>query len=872
MSFSSNELRGIFLDYFRKRDHQIVESSPLVPERDPTLLFTSAGMVQFKSYYSGDLSLPYPRAASIQKCLRVTDLEEVGKTPRHCTFFEMLGNFSFGDYFKKEAIEWTWEFITQVIQLPLEKLSATVYEEDDEAYRLWREHIGLETSQVYRLGVEHNFWGPAGKTGACGPSSEVFYDLGEEMGCGKSTCRPGCDCNRYFEVWNLVFPQFNQEEDGSRLPLKNIGIDTGMGLERLAMACQGVNSIFRTDLFRPIIEAACNLLHVEYHPHEVPLNIIADHIRALTFALSEGVLPSNEGRGYVLRQILRKGARQGHLIYTSEPFLYKLVKVVCEVMKEGYPKLLERQGQVTQIVQAEEEGFLRTLERGMEMLEKILEEGRTLTGEEIFRLYDTYGLPPEIIHESAKEKGLAGDMEGFEGEMKRQRERGRAASKFETGKGFKISVGEDISVGEKVAVQSSFVGYKKVTIETQMLGWKAEGDTIHLLLDQTPFYAEAGGQVGDTGKISGKDFAVEVVDTQKSDSGNLHIGKITSGALPELAEASSPVTAEIDVERRDSIMRNHTGTHLLHAALREILGNHLRQEGSLVAPDHLRFDFSHYHPVTTEVQEEIEAIVNEKIWENLPIEDYETSFENAKREGALAFFGEKYGERVRVVKIGDFSKELCGGTHLRNTGEMGLFKLVSENAVAAGIRRVEALSGVGAYAYIQKQGETLRRLSAEMKVGTFEVGERLEKILEEKKTAEERLARLEEKLASIQAIKLVGQTKVVKGIRILMSKVDLERIEPLRKMADVLRGRLQEKSLGVLGSEINGKAVFLAFVTNDLTPKIKAGDIVREVAKIAGGGGGGKPHLAEAGGKDPTKIDTALAKVPDIVKKLLQGK
>ena len=874
-----------------------MESSPLVPERDPSLLFTSAGMVQFKPYYSGDLPLPYPRAASIQKCLRVTDLEEVGKTPRHCTFFEMLGNFSFGDYFKKEAVEWAWEFLLEVMKLSMERLSVSVFQEDDEAYGIWKDHIGLDGSRIFRLGTEHNFWGPAGKTGACGPSSEIFYDLGEEKGCGKPTCQPGCDCERFFEVWNLVFPQFDQQEDGDRLPLKNRGIDTGMGLERLTMACQGVDSIFKTDLFKPIIETACDLLGFEYEKENVvSFNIIADHIRALTFALSEGVLPSNEGRGYVLRQILRRGARQAISIQQSafsnqhETFLYKLVDVVCEVAKGAYPELTERREQISKIIQAEEDGFLRTLERGMGILEDIMnnvslrakgEAISMITGEEVFKLYDTYGLPLDIIEEKAKEKGIEVDEKGFEREMEAQRERARVASKFETGKTLKIFVKEEISIGEKVGIQSIFVGYGKSKVQTRVLRWGEEGDKFLLILEKTPFYAESGGQVGDTGKILGEDFAIEVLDTQKSEFGNLHIGKGARGTISKGAQASPswdpildlPVMAEIDEERRLSIMRNHTGTHLLHSALREILGKHVRQEGSLVAPDRLRFDFLHYHPVTQEEIFEIESLVNEKIWENIPIESYETSYEKARREGALAYFGEKYGDQVRVIKIGDFSRELCGGTHLKSTGEMGLFKLIGETGAAAGIRRVEALSGEGAYSYIQRQEETLRHLS-EMVGATdrlpLQVGERFEKILEEKKIAEERLIRLEEKLASMQAVRLVGKTNVIEGIRVLTSKVDLDRMESLRKMADELRSRLKENSLGVLGSEMNGKAIFLAFVTNDLTSKIKAGDIVREVAKIAGGGGGGKPHLAEAGGKDVEKLDLALSKVPEIVKELIR--
>lgn len=861
---TSNELRKLFLDFFRERGHEIVPSAPLTPARDPSLLFTSAGMVQFKPLWSGTVPLPYTRAASVQKCLRLSDLELVGKRVRYNTFFEMLGNFSFADYFKKEAIQWAWEFLVQVLGLPQARLWVTVFEEDEESCQLWRDLTGLEPDRIIRLGEEDNFWGPAGATGACGPCSEIFWDLGEEIGCGRPDCRPGCDCDRYFEVWNLVFPQFDMDEQGNRNLLKNKGIDTGMGLERLACAQQDVKTIFQTDLFQPIISELVRIVNLPYGEKTIPFNIVADHIRALAFTVTEGILPSNEGRGYVVRRILRRALRQGKNLGVEKPFLYRLVGVVADLMKEPYPELIERREQTALIIKSEEERFLRTLDQGMTLFSQVVSELRrsgeqVIRGEEAFRLYDTYGFPLELTEEMAHEEGLSVDEDGFNREMERQRQRAKATSRFTTGEETGWNVLKEAS--------SQFVGYEERKTETQVLRFKRAADTIETVLERTPFWAEEGGQVGDTGRIYNEEMEIEVLDTRKGEIGNIHIGKLKRGSVSRMS-----VTAEIDWERRKAIARNHTGTHLLQAALRRILGDHVRQEGSLVTPDRLRFDFTHFSPMTGRELNLVEELVNSTVREDLPVEVYYKPLEEAKQEGAIALFGEAYGETARVLKIGDFSKELCGGTHLTATGQIGLLKIRSETGVAAGVRRIEALTGEGAYRHVREEEETLSRLSQLVGVKFSELPARLSKILEEKGALELKLRRLKEKLASTVGLRLVGKAVTVDEVRVIASRVEWEDMESLRQMADELRLRTKRQTAGVLGTEIDKKAAFVSFVTDDLTGRIKAGDLAREVAKITGGGGGGKPHLGEAGGRDVAKLDEAISRVPEIVKRLLGKK
>ncbi|MFQ5906551.1 MAG: alanine--tRNA ligase, partial [bacterium] len=742
---TSNELRREFLKFFEVVGHKIVKSSPLVPERDPSLLFTSAGMVQFKPYFSGLVPLPYTRAASVQKCLRVSDLESVGKTVRHDTFFEMLGNFSFSDYFKKEAIEWAWDFLLGVLKIADERLSVSVHEKDDEAYDLWSKNIGLDGSIIFRLGEESNFWGPAGDTGPCGPCSEIFYDMGEKFGCGKPDCRPGCDCDRYFELWNLVFPQYEKTDGGKMIPLTNKGIDTGMGLERLAVAMQGVDTIFDTDLFSPIIDEASRVLDVSCSEDRIAFGVIADHIRALTFACAEGVMPSNEGRGYVLRRLLRRAVRRGVSLGTEEPFLYRLVGAVTDVMREPYPELIDRREQVSLLIKSEEERFFRTLGQGLAVFEEIVSAGtRTISGDDAFRLYDTYGFPIDMTVEMAGEKGLEVDAQEFEEKMAAQRERARAASRFRP-----PDAGEEWEVLEEEV--GEFVGHESTSTKSRITAWKVENKNVEIRLDRTPFYAEAGGQVGDIGRIYSADLEVEVLNTVWTDQGIVHIGRLEKGEI-----AGGTVTAEVDDDRRKDIARNHTATHLLQSALRSVLGEHVRQEGSLVDPERLRFDFTHYSPMTRREIDRVEDLVNSKIRENLPVQSVETSYESATKDlGAIALFGERYGDEVRVIKIGDFSAELCGGSHLDSSGEIGLFKITSESAVAAGIRRVEGVTGKGACNYIKKEESVLSRIADGLGSTIEDLEEKLSKFVKEQRVLKKRVRQLESKLASVMAVKLV---------------------------------------------------------------------------------------------------------------------
>jgi len=856
---TSNELRQTFLDFFLKRDHKLVASSPLVPQRDPSLLFTSAGMVQFKPYYSGLVPLPYTRAVSVQKCLRVSDLESVGKTVRHDTFFEMLGNFSFKDYLKRQAILWAWEFLLEVMKISGERLSVTVYEKDDDAYEVWRREIGLDESLIYRLGADDNFWGPAGDSGPCGPCSEIFFDMGEKFSCGAEDCKPGCGCDRFFEIWNLVFPEFDMTPERKMHPLANKGVDTGMGLERLAVSMQGAKSIFDTDLFAPLVDETVRVLDAPYGRDPVAYNVIADHVRALTFSCSEGVIPSNEGRGYVLRRLLRRALRRGVSLGTEEPFLYRLVASVADIMKEPYPELTERREQVSLLIKSEEERFFRTLGQGLSLFNEMVSLGKeTISGDDAFRLYDTYGFPIDMTIEMANEKSLSVDVEGFEERMAAQRERARAASRFRSPEG--MEGWESLEDGE-----ARFVGYENTRIRTRVTGWRSVNGDLEVKLDTTPFYAEAGGQVGDTGRIHSDDFEVTVANTVWTEHGIVHVGRLTRGEI-----RGGEAFAEVDLRRRRAIARNHTATHLLQSVLRSVLGRHVRQEGSLVGPDRLRFDFTHYNPMTPREIWRVEDLVNEKIRENMDVGSVLTTHEKAtKGMGAIALFGEKYGDEVRVIRIGDFSTELCGGTHLESTGEIGLFRITSETAVAAGIRRLEAVTGRGAYEYTRKNEEVLARIKESLGSATEDLEEKLGRLVDEAKVLKKRVRQLESKLASVMAVRLVGKAKHVEGVKVLSSIVEFTDVVALRQMADETRARVKENCAGVFGSPIEGKAIFVAFVTDDLAGRLKAGDLAREVARTIGGGGGGKAGIAEAGARDVEKIDQAIRSVPDVVRRLL---
>ncbi len=848
----SQELRKNFLEFFKKRNHTIVPSMSLIPRDDPSLLFTSAGMVQFKQLWTGTMPLPYRRAASVQKCLRTSDLDNVGKTRRHHTFFEMLGNFSFGDYFKEQAIVWAWEYLTEVLSIDKKNLYASVYEDDDEAYAIWHKKIGLKPERIFRFGEEHNFWGPAGNSGPCGPCSEIFYDLGKKFSCGRKTCAPGCDCDRYPEVWNLVFPQFNQAVSGERLPLKTRGVDTGMGFERLVSVIQNKDSNYHTDLFYPIIEEIVRIKKIAYNETpttDISINVIADHVRALIFAIGDGIIPSNEERGYVLRRILRRAVRLCRKIGIEDAFLYKLVPRVIQMYQTAYPDLTERREEITLVVKSEEERFLITLEKGLQQLEEMGKKRPVISGEEAFRLYDTYGFPIELTTEIAKEKNIEVDEKGFLAMLEKAREISKAKAKF-------IPKGEWKILKEG---NGSFLGYEKGETETKILRYNEHDNIIEVVLKESPFYAEAGGQLGDQGVIRGTDCALKVLDTYWYQGMIVCHCQLTSGKF-----TPGHVLAKVDMKRRKESARAHTATHLLHAALRKTLGEHARQEGSFVEPGRFRFDFTHFKPLSDDEIKAIENLVNEKVLEVLPVEKFFTTLDEAKKMGAMAIFGEKYGDEVRVVKIGDFSTELCGGIHLDNTGEIGLFKIVSQEAAAAGIRRVEAIVGLRLFETLRRSLTTTKEiaqiLGADKNIvkKVYDFRDRLKEL--EKINQDNRV-----RLAHIEAKDLLMKMQK-EQTRIITHQFDVYDTEALRTIADLIRDQAKDV-LGIFYQEIKGKVNYLIFVGQDLVKEYPANKLIKEVGKIIGGGGGGRPHMAEGGGGDPQKISETTAFLKNKFKK-----
>jgi len=871
------QIRKTFLDFFAERGHAVRPSDSLVPSSDPTLIFTSAGMVPFKALWT-DAPLQFTRAASVQKCLRVggkdSDLENVGRTLRHHSFFEMLGNFSFGDYFKREAIEWAWEFTVKAINLPADLLWASVFEDDDEAFELWRKISGLPEERIVRLGKKDNFWGPAGLSGPCGPCSEIYFDRGEKYGCGRPGCRPGCDCERYLEFWNLVFPQFYQDEAGDRRDLERRGIDTGMGLERLALLLQGAESNYDTDLFLPILNALREIAPgASGSGAREAEQVIADHIRALTFALSENVLPSNEGRGYVMRRLLRRAVRFGRKLSLEGPFLHKLVPAVVEVMKEPYPELLESRDHVQRIIRAEEERFGDTLDLGLEKLDEIARglkkkgEG-IIPGREVFKLSDTYGFPPELTDEVAREGGLEIDWPGFEAALEEQKERGRAAWKGLAEQEV-LPVYHEI---EKKFPPVEFRGYERLAVRARILaviregketGRAGEGEEAEIILDRTSFYAEAGGQVGDSGTIRTPSGEFQVTGTVRPLEGLIvHRGKVVAGGIgPGEAEAL------VDRDRRRRIERHHTSTHLLQQALREIVGDHIGQAGSFVGPDYFRFDFSHFEAVKAGDLARVEARVNEMIREDWPVNIFRLSLAAAKAQGALAFFGEKYGEEVRMIEVGGCSRELCGGTHVRRTGEIGLFLLLSESSVASGVRRIEAVCGDGAFSRTAGDRKILRATCESLKISPEELPARMEKMAGRIKELENEIRNLKKKEAAGSLEEIISRARTVDGVKVLAADLGEAGMETLRSLADELKGRLGS-GIAVLAGAEGGKACLVAAVTPDLVESGRhAGKIVKEVARLIGGSGGGRPDLAQAGGKSPEKIKNALSAVPDIIRR-----
>jgi len=864
---TSAELRSLFLQYFEERGHIIVPSSPLIPANDPTLLFTNAGMVQFKDVFLGREDRPYVRAASSQRCVRAggkhNDLENVGYTARHHTFFEMLGNFSFGDYFKHDAIHYAWGFLTQTLGLPPAKLWVTVFDQDEEARDVWLKDVGIDPDRFTRIGTKDNFWS-MGDTGPCGPCTEIFYDHGESIAGGP----PGSvdeDGDRFIEIWNLVFMQYERAVDGTLTPLPKPSVDTGMGLERLAAVMQGVHSNYEIDLFRTLVEAAADLAS-QSNPQHSSLRVIADHIRSCSFLIADGVLPSNEGRGYVLRRIIRRAIRHGYKLGIRDAFFHKLVGPLCAEMGEAYPELLEARQSVERVLQKEEERFAETLDQGMKILDVCIKglSGREIPGETAFQLYDTYGFPIDLTGDVAREHGLSVDMAGFDQAMDAQRERARAASHFTA----------DYSHNLPVDARCEFTGYRHLVEETKVLALLKGGQVVNQLaageeglvvLEKTPFYAEAGGQVGDKGTIRAGDGLFQVTDTRKQGSDLiLHAGRVLASALTSGASCE----ARVDDASRLATALNHSATHLLHAALRKVLGEHVSQKGSLVNPERLRFDFSHFEPMNPAQLLEVERLVNAQIRANHAVAAEVMPKEAAMKVGAMALFGEKYGDEVRVLRIGDFSTELCGGTHVERAGDIGLFKIVAETGVAAGVRRVEAVSGQGALDWVDSNERLLRVLGERVKCGREGLDEKIQQILDKSRQLEKELERLKSKIASAAGSDLAAQAVEVGGLKLLVTRLDDADPKSLRDLVDQLKNKLGSAAI-LLAAAKNGKVSLIAGVTQDQTTRINAGDLVNLVATQVGGKGGGRPDLAQAGGNDPTHLDFALRAVPEWVRQQL---
>jgi alanyl-tRNA synthetase len=882
---SGNDIRSAFVDFFGRQGHTHVASSSLVPKADPTLLFTNAGMVQFKDVFTGGEQRPYRRAVTAQKCVRAggkhNDLENVGRTARHHTFFEMLGNFSFGDYFKEAAVAFAWEFLTTTLGLPPERLWATIHEgdtgmqlgPDEEARALWRRYV--PDARIVACSTKDNFWS-MGDTGPCGPCSEIIYDQGPGMGCGRPTCAVGCDCDRYLELWNLVFMQFERSGDGVLTPLPRPSIDTGAGLERLAAVLQGVTSNFDTDLLRPIIAFMEDLSGVRYGAGpqtDVSLRVIADHARSTTFLAADGVLPSNEGRGYVVRRILRRGLRHGRLLGLDEPFMAKVTGRVVDLMQGAYPDLAEAREHVARVTLAEEEQFGHTLRVGLRLVESLVEEQKAegaaaIPGAEIFRLYDTYGFPVDLLRDIASDHGLALDEPGFESAMAEQRTRAReswvGSGEVEIPNGLKELIGTVRVEGLWYATRTAEARVVAILIgdARQPVDALEEGASGEVLLDRTPFYPEAGGQVGDTGSLAADGLAAEVEDARRPVPGLvLHRVRVKRGTL----RRGQTVRAAVDEARRRMTAKNHTATHLLHAALRQTLGDHVKQAGSLVAPDRLRFDFTHFSPLSPHEVDRIEESVNAQVWENRGVTTQVMSLDEALASGAMALFGEKYGEQVRVVSVPEFSTELCGGTHVGATGEIGLFKIVAQGGVAAGVRRVEAVTGPGAYQHIKREAQVLTETAARLKARPLELVEKVEKLAETSRDLEREVQRLQARLLGGTLERLLAGAADVDGVRVVGALVEAADAKGMRELGDRLRDRLQS-GVVALAMQGDGKVTWVTMVTKDLTGRLHAGHLARDLAKLTGGGGGGRPDMAEAGGKDPGRIPDALATLSELVR------
>ncbi len=868
-----NEIRERFLSFFESKEHLRLESFPLVPQNDKSLLLINSGMAPLKPYFTGQEVPPKKRVTTCQKCIRTGDIENVGKTARHGTFFEMLGNFSFGDYFKEEIIAWAWEFVTEVMGIEKDRLYISVYEEDDEAFEIWNKKMGIPTEKLVRMGKDDNFWEVG--LGPCGPCSEIYYDRGLEFGCGKDDCAVGCDCDRFMEFWNLVFTQFNKEEDGSYSKLANPNIDTGMGLERMAAMMQGVDSIFDVDTIKAIRDAVCKLANVAYKQDgkkDVSIRVITDHVRSVTFMTADGVLPSNEGRGYVLRRLLRRAARHGKLLGIKDMFLTELSKIVIDVSKDAYPALSEKKDYIFKVLSVEEQRFYETLDQGMDILKDYIAKAKSrnekvMNGVDSFKLYDTYGFPLELMKEILEEEGLSIHEHLFNEEMQKQKERARAARE-ETN-----YMGADETVYHKLdtSLVTKFIGYSDYVCENakivaitrgnDIVNSAKTGDEVSVFVDVTPFYAESGGQKGDIGVIETKSGKVIVRDCMKV-MGNkfAHIG-VVEGEI----NISESAKLSIDMERRLATARNHTATHLLQKALREVLGSHVEQAGSYVSGERLRFDFTHFTSMTNEELMEVEKKVNEKILDGFDVTISEESIEDARKMGATALFGEKYGDRVRVVNVSQYSIELCGGTHIQNTALIGSFKLISESGVAAGVRRIEALTGKVAYNYYREQNEFIKNISGLLKTTPDLLLKKVEAIVNETRELTKEVSKLKSKMSGNVVEDILASKETVHDMEVILSRVDDLDMNGLRTMCDQLRDKLKAGVI-VLASSADDKVNLIVSVSDDLIKKgVHAGNIIKEVAAVVGGGGGGRPNMAQAGGKDPSKIQDAFKKAREIL-------
>ena len=872
-SMGVNEIREKFLSFFESKDCLRLGSFPLIPKNDASLLLINSGMAPMKPWFQNPETAPKRRVTTCQKCIRTGDIENVGKTARHGTFFEMLGNFSFGDYFKHEATAWAWEFFTKVMEIPEERLWISVYEDDDEARDIWVNEVGVDPSHIVKLGKDDNFWEHG--TGPCGPCSEIYFDRGEEYGCGEPTCGVGCECDRFMEVWNLVFTQFDKDEDGNYNPLPNPNIDTGMGLERLAVVMQGVDNLFEVDTVQDVIRHICRVAGIEYKKNDkkdVSLRVIADHIRSTVMMVSDGVIPSNEGRGYVLRRLLRRAARHGKLLNIDRQFLFEVADTVINCSKDAYPELEEKREYIKNIIKKEEERFDATIDNGIVVLNGYIENAKkenrkSLTGGEAFKLHDTYGFPLDLTIEMAQEKGLEVDVDGFNKAMQEQKDTARNARA--DGSSWD---GDETYVFEN-AEPTVFVGYDTLETEAKVVGIVVADNGVadmmyvnqsgFIVTDKTPFYAEMGGQTGDIGIINVNGNAVTVVNTTKTADGYYMHEVKTSAAAVKLGDA---VTMSVDKTVRMSVCRNHTATHILDKALRDVLGSHVAQAGSLVEADRLRFDFSHFEAMTAEQIKETERIVNQKILECIDVNVQELPIDEAKKLGAIALFGEKYGDVVRVVSVGDYSIEFCGGTHLANTAQCGLFKIVSEGGVAAGVRRIEAITGKGVLEYIESNDKLIASTAAALKTNLLgEIDKKAESAMERNRELEKQIDGFKEKMAAAKVSNIMAGIKHIGEINLLTAQVDGMGVDEMKSMADKVKAEV-ENSVAVMGAQTDGKITFVAMASKDAVKMgVHCGNIIKEITAVAGGRGGGKPDMAQGGGADASKIDDAIARVDEIV-------